>query len=174
MKILLLNGNQNQANADFDAQIRNVEKQLLGSGHEVEYMDLNTMQIKDCIGCYACWLKTPGLCVLKDDMDKVLASYVKSDWVILATPVCIGFVSPLVKRISDRSLPLIHPYLRLDEDRMKHVNRYEKLPKQLILTDTLEDTEAIAAVYRIGKGGTTKLLALENGMEAIEHAIADN
>ena len=30
------------------------------------------MKIAPCIGCNACWLKTPGVCAVKDDYEQIL------------------------------------------------------------------------------------------------------
>lgn len=171
MKISILCGTPDKSHAAFDEEINRLTAALRAEDHEVTQVQLRTLNIKDCIGCYNCWLKTPGRCVIQDDMESVLRAYVQSDKVILATPVLIGFVSPLIKRISDRSLPLIHPYLKLEGDRMRHVSRYEKLAEQIIIVDTLEDTEAIKAVYKIGAGGSARLLSVQNGVEVLKNEI---
>ena len=37
------------------------------AGAEVEVIELRRKTIKNCIGCYTCWTKTPGKCIHKDD-----------------------------------------------------------------------------------------------------------
>ena len=44
---------------------------------------LATESITACIGCWNCWLKTPGRCVMKDQMAESYPDYVNSDTVIL-------------------------------------------------------------------------------------------
>lgn len=148
MKILILD--------DLSGGTDKHEASLKALGHQVVKFQLRTMNIHDCIGCYDCWLKTPGVCIFKDDNVKVLSEYVKSDLVILASDVKIGFVTPQIKRIRDRSLPLIHPFLMLKGDRMAHLPRYDKLPKQILMlsrSQALDDEsiETINAVYGIPK-----------------------
>lgn len=115
--------------------------------HEVTIIDLKEQQIKDCIGCYDCWLKTPGICCIQDDMPKILQAYVKADVVVLASPVKMGFITAELKSMIDRLIPLNHPYLRLNDDRMGHVRRYEKMPKRLMLLDDAQNSKFIKRIF---------------------------
>jgi multimeric flavodoxin WrbA len=40
---------------------------------------LGHLQIKPCLGCFLCWVKTPGKCVQKDDLAAVLERFVQPD-----------------------------------------------------------------------------------------------
>ena len=42
------------------------------AGAATETLYLKNYKIKHCLGCYSCWLKTPGRCVQKDDMAEEL------------------------------------------------------------------------------------------------------
>ena len=33
----------------------------------VKYIDLSSLRIANCVGCFGCWTKTPGKCVIRDD-----------------------------------------------------------------------------------------------------------
>lgn len=30
-------------------------------------VDLSALRIANCVGCFGCWTKTPGRCVIRDD-----------------------------------------------------------------------------------------------------------
>ena len=38
---------------------------------DTNFIDLSSLQIKNCMGCFGCWTKTPGKCVIRDDAVKV-------------------------------------------------------------------------------------------------------
>ena len=37
----------------------------------VEFVDLSKLKISNCVGCFGCWTRTPGKCVIRDDATKV-------------------------------------------------------------------------------------------------------
>lgn len=71
--------------------------------------DLSKMDIADCIGCWTCWWKTPGICVHKD-LEDFYRSYVNADRVIIFAQLKYGFVSSKLKTLLDRMIPLFLPY----------------------------------------------------------------
>ncbi len=150
--ILLLNGNPKKENTKFDAYCEGLKTKLSENGDSVSAITLRDKTIGDCIGCYSCWLKTPGICALKDDQAEILQGFVHSDLVILASPILMGFVSADIKKVQDRLIPLVHPFLRLEVDRMAHCPRYEKTAEVGLLFEKGEyydddDTEIISKVY---------------------------
>ncbi len=84
--------------------------------------------INACIGCWSCWLKTPGLCVLKDDMVDYYHDYVTSDTVVLLFDTAQGFINHKIKAFIDRTIPHYHPYIELVDGECHHVARYKKYP----------------------------------------------
>ena len=46
---------------------------------ESQYIDLSKLKIKNCVGCFGCWVKTPGKCVIRDDATKVYPLIAKSE-----------------------------------------------------------------------------------------------
>lgn len=66
--------------------------------------------IKSCIGCFGCWLKTPGKCILKDKYNEMGRLLAGSGEIILISRCCFGGPGPFVKNVLDRSIPYILPY----------------------------------------------------------------
>ena len=151
-RILFLNGNPDAENGSFDAYCAAVTEALAETGNEVRSHMLREMKIGDCIGCYDCWLKTPGVCVRHDNHVEVLKGYVWGDLAILASPVRMGFVSAQIKKTHDRMIPLVHPFLTLSGNRMAHLPRYEKTARVGLLIDPGSDTEALDIISKAYEG----------------------
>lgn len=90
-------------------------------------LDLEKTSVKDCIGCWSCWLKTPGRCIHKD-LDEFYRSYLDADRVIIFSKVTRGFVSGNLKTLFDRMIPLFLPYITYKTGESMHIPRYEKYP----------------------------------------------
>ena len=62
MKITILNGNPEKENNAFDDYLKDLSDSLESSGHEVTTFTIRDLDIRYCIGCFGCWVKTPGEC----------------------------------------------------------------------------------------------------------------
>lgn len=91
-------------------------------------LDLRSTTVRDCIGCWSCWLKTPGRCVHKD-LNEFYKAYLDADKVIIFSKVSHGFVSGNLKTVFDRMLPLFLPYITYKTGESMHLPRYEKYPE---------------------------------------------
>lgn len=81
--------------------------------------------IKNCIGCFSCWTKTPGQCIIKDqyqDMGKILAG---ANQVTVISKLVYGGYSPFVKNVLDRSIPYLLPFFRTINNESHHKQRYK-------------------------------------------------
>ena len=90
-------------------------------------LDLTKVTIKDCIGCWNCWMKTPGRCV-HQDLNTFYNKYLEADKVIIFSKISKGFVSGNLKTLFDRIIPLFLPYVEVSTGESRHVPRYEKYP----------------------------------------------
>lgn len=93
-----------------------------------ELIDTTGMHISHCAGCNYCWLKTPGVCAIRDDYEPILRKMSKADQVWLISDTRFGFVSWQTKNIVDRILPLATMYLKFKDGQMRHVMRYNHQP----------------------------------------------
>lgn len=84
-------------------------------------------KIRHCIGCFGCWVKTPGKCVIQDgyeNMGELLGHC--SELAVISECVYGGF-SPFVKNVLDRSIPYISPYFVIRNGEMHHKQRYDNM-----------------------------------------------
>lgn len=144
----------------------------------LKVVKLATESITACIGCWNCWLKTPGRCVMKDQMAESYPNYINSDTVILLMDTAQGFISHKAKAFLDRTIPLYHPYIKMVDGECHHVTRYKCYPDMVFYYDTeglttqeehvIEDYLYRTAyhfeskAYRIVNDGSLKLLLLES------------
>ena len=152
MKITILNGNPNADNVKFDNYLKELSDLLESSNHTVTILKLREMDIKYCIGCFGCWLKTPGECIVADGSRDVCREYINSDFVLFASPIIMGFSSALLKKAQDKLIPLVLPYLEIVQNEFHHLARYEKYPMMGLLLEKSngadeEDIKIISNIY---------------------------
>ena len=83
--------------------------------------------IHHCIGCFGCWIKTPGKCVICDGYENTGIDMGKCTELILVSRCCYGSVSPFVKTVQDRAISYIHPDFVIRKGEMHHKRRYKNV-----------------------------------------------
>jgi multimeric flavodoxin WrbA len=82
--------------------------------------------IRPCAGCFGCWLKTPGRCVIKDGYERMGELLHKADELVVMTRYTYGGFSSFVKNVFDRSIGYILPFFRIYKGEMHHQLRYSE------------------------------------------------
>lgn len=95
-------------------------------GNPPQVIDLEGLRIADCNGCFGCWTRTPGECVIRDDAPAVTAKLAFADRIIFFCPVVFGGFHPGVKRVIERSISLLLPYMRVYQGELHHPPRYNR------------------------------------------------
>ena len=152
MKVTILNGNPDASNTVFDNYLKELYT-LLSESNEITIFTLRDMDLKYCRGCWGCWVKTPGECLVKDDTSEIRRQYINSDLVLFASPTIMGFTSALLKKVHDKLIPLVHPYFELVNGEVHHLSRYDKYPLVSLLLEKgenvdEEDINIISDIYR--------------------------
>ena len=102
---------------------------LRHDGWQVTRLTLREIDIAPCLGCFSCWIKTPGVCVMDDAGRDVARQMVHSDLLVYLTPLTFGGYSSELKKALDRSIPNISPFFRLVKGEVHHVKRYARYPR---------------------------------------------
>ncbi len=100
---------------------------------DLTYYKLGDLNIHSCIGCWECWLKTPGVCLIKDDQEEILKHYINAHEVVFISNIKTGFITSTLKFTMDRLIPVVLPYIRSYKGEMHHFQRYEHSPNLHIL-----------------------------------------
>ncbi len=70
------------------------------AGNDVEKISLAGKEIKFCVGCMGC--QRLGKCVIKDDVNDIMAKVLEADVVVWATPIYYYEMSGQMKTLIDR------------------------------------------------------------------------
>jgi multimeric flavodoxin WrbA len=143
MKVLLLSDKEYRTEV-FD-KIHNRLMDYLGEkGFQTEEIALGREELAFCMGCFGCWVKSPGECVIKDVMARINEKYVNSDVVVYLCPVVFGQMSANIKNAIDRWLPNVLPFFEKRKDGSTiHPTRYKHNPIQIMIAygDSLEEED---------------------------------
>ena len=84
--------------------------------------------VRTCIGCFGCWVKTPGTCVIKDEISAFSKMITEHDDLIVISKCTYGGLSPDIKVVLERSVGILLPFFGIVNGEMHHLPRYKKLP----------------------------------------------
>ena len=94
---------------------------------EEQYRIIDSSEIdRYCIGCFGCWLKTPGRCVIKDQFREMGETLAKADELLIISIGTFGSYSSAVKNVLDRSISYVEPFFEIRKGEMHHKERYHK------------------------------------------------
>ncbi len=89
----------------------------------VEWIDLSKLKISNCIGCFGCWTKTPGKCVIRDDAVTVYPQIAASRRRLYVSRVKYGSYDTTMKTLLERAVPVQQAFIRLLNGETHHVQR---------------------------------------------------
>ena len=106
MKVLVLNGSPKKKSDTFrltQAFLEGFDRQ---GGNEIHIVNVIEKKIAPCRGCFSCWQKADGHCVIDDDQNAILDLYSTSDVIIWSFPLYCYAMPSHIKAMLDRTLPL--------------------------------------------------------------------
>ncbi len=139
MKITILNGSE--SGSALDTYLDHLRQDLAHRENEVCNLIIRDLQLRSCTGCFGCWVKTPGYCILQDDSEMMDRFIIQADFVLWAAPLKMGFPVAAFKTAIDKHLPLISPYIEISEGEIHHQKRYKRYPRLGMLVEQDESTD---------------------------------
>ena len=106
---------------------RHIDTQISESD-DLKYINLASMKIANCVGCFGCWTKTPGKCFIRDDASKIYPYIAKSDSVVYISKIKYGSYDTIMKTMIERAIPIQQAFIRIHNSETHHVQR-NVLPK---------------------------------------------
>lgn len=138
--ITIANGNSDPGANPLNNFVDELTSELNEKNFQVSLFRLQEKNIRQCVGCFDCWWRTPGLCRFNDDTAEILKSVINSDLVIYTSPMLMGMYSAILKRFHDRTIPLVHPYIEFIQGECHHKKRYPHYPKMGVILEPNDST----------------------------------
>ena len=98
-----------------------------------KFIDLSSLKISNCVGCFGCWTKTPGKCVIRDDAVKVYPYIAQSDRVLYISRIRYGCYDTIMKTMLERAIPIQQAFIRLLNGETHHIQRNVALKNASII-----------------------------------------
>lgn len=145
MKVLLINGSPKGKNSNTlklaNKFVEGLVEERQGAGEDVvvDVLDVSSLNIGACRGCFCCWKSTPGKCVIRDDMPSVLQKQKDADVIVWSFPLYYFNVPGSLKNMIDRQLPMSLPFMSDDSNSTgsgSHPTRYDMGGKRYVLVST--------------------------------------
>jgi FMN-dependent NADH-azoreductase len=122
MKILVLNGSPKKKSDTFRMTRSFLEGIKSQGEHEITIVDVKEKNIAPCRGCFGCWQKADGHCLINDDQNAILDLYRTADVIIWSFPLYCYAMPSHLKAVLDRTLPLTTMKMEQTEDgTVRHV-----------------------------------------------------
>ncbi|MFX0107543.1 MAG: flavodoxin family protein [Candidatus Hodarchaeota archaeon] len=151
MKLLVFNASPRKSSGTTDVILEAFIEGAKSAGAGVEKHHIVDLEINGCRGCFNCWWVTPGKCVQRDDMDKLLPSIAEADVMLLGTPIYGRNVTHYLQKLLERTFVFTLPEMETRDGETRHPGRVRRFPR-LILAATcgFPDTsnfEIVRALY---------------------------
>lgn len=172
MKILAINGSPkgNRSNTwrltcAFLEGITIQEENGGAQAPEIETLNIGSLNLKPCLGCFSCWSKTPGECCIHDDMQGVIDKILWADVVVWSFPLYYFGLPGQLKTLIDRQLPMSLPFMCTETESGGHPSRYDMSGKSTVVISTCGfytaqgNYDCVTSLYDrlCGKGGYTAI-----------------
>jgi multimeric flavodoxin WrbA len=136
MKVIAINSSPKMDKGNTATILTPFLEGMREAGTEVELFYTKEMKIGPCQGDLACWLKTPGKCPQKDDMEMLLPKLAAAEVWVLATPVYLDGMNGPLKNLIDRVIPLMLPFYELRNGHCRHPLRDGTIPGKIVLVSS--------------------------------------
>lgn len=94
---------------------------------EGNYKIINERNIKNCIGCFNCWTKTPMKCIHNDICQNIGKDISNCEELIIISKCIYGSYSSKVKKVLERCISYVYPFFEIRNGEIHHKLRNNHL-----------------------------------------------
>lgn len=101
-----------------------LKSKLERAGKRYTYFKMNDLNLATCRSCSACSYKSPGKCVVKDDLHEIMRAAARSNVLVFLTPIRFGGYTSQLKKALEKFMNLGYPYYTFTNGKLLHPMRY--------------------------------------------------
>jgi len=128
MNILIINGSPKGERSNT-LKLANafIDGVNAAGNHSIEKINVAEKNVQPCRGCFCCWEKTPGKCVIADDMPAIVTQFNNAELVIWSFPLyCYGMPAKIKGLLERLVMPNNLPDIVMNENgSAKHLARVD-------------------------------------------------
>lgn len=105
--------------------------QALPKGSKVLSKEIDN--IRGCLGCFNCWVKTPGRCIIEDSYTEMPKYILENETFVIITEIKYGCYTSYVKNVIDRSIGILLPFFQTINGELHHLPRYDNAALKFVV-----------------------------------------
>lgn len=117
------------------------DRQINMEMEDAEIISLSDKKVGFCTGCYNCWIKSPGSCVIRDDQVLIYQKIAAATELVFVTRVKYGCYDVPIKAMIERCLPLYQAFLKIHKEETRHEQRRIEKKDFLVVAYGAENQE---------------------------------
>lgn len=125
---------------DLDVKTSDEIISLLPRNSKILSKEINN--IKGCLGCFNCWVKTPGRCIIEDSYTEMPKYILENGTFVIITEIKYGCYTSYVKNVIDRSIGILLPFFQTVNGELHHLPRYNNESIKFVVIGYGEDVTA--------------------------------
>lgn len=150
IKILVINGSHRCEKGFTQIALNHFLNGTKNTNSEYKTLYPSKKKIISCKSCGRCLFETPGICMLKDDMNSIIKKIDNSDILVFSSPVYFDSIPSDLKKMIDRLRVMLDAYFEFRDGRTFHLRHNANNKKViLILTAGNPEEESLVSTSRV-------------------------